>query len=127
MGAQPAFGCWKPQATVGVIKQFYSAIYSGEILRFNKPLYSCTLSNTISLPKGWTLGADFNFTTAGDMQNMSLSSTNQFDLMIRKSFLTIISLLPFMQMICLTNLKHGQRYIAKTYLQSYITSPNREI
>ncbi len=86
MGAQPAFGCWKPQATVGVIKQFYSAIYSGEILRFNKPLYSCTLSNTISLPKGWTLGADFNFTTAGDMQNMSLSSTNQFDLMIRKSF-----------------------------------------
>lgn len=86
MGAQPTFGCWKPQATAGVIKQSYSASCSGETLRFDKPLYSCTLNNTVSLPKGWALGADFQFTTAGDMQNMSLSSTNKFDLMIRKSF-----------------------------------------
>lgn len=87
MGAQPTFGCWKPQATAGVIKQFYTSTCSGKIQRFDKPQYSFTLNNTISLPKGWALGADFQFTTTGNMQNMSLSSTNKVDLMVRKSFL----------------------------------------
>lgn len=87
VGAQLSFGCLKPQPTVGMIKQFYSTSHSGVMLNFAKPLYSFTLNNTISLSKGWTLGADFRFTTQCNMKNTSMSSTNKVDLMIRKSFL----------------------------------------
>lgn len=87
MGAQPTFGCWKPQATIGIIKQFYSATSFDKHMKFNKPLYSFTLNNSISLPKEWVLGADIQFTSSGNMQNMSLASTSRVNLMIRKSFL----------------------------------------
>ncbi|MCD8310119.1 MAG: outer membrane beta-barrel protein [Prevotellaceae bacterium] len=86
LGAQPVIGCWKPQAVVGVIKQFYSTTYRGEKLHMGKPLFSFTLNNTFSLPHSWTLSADLQFTSAGNMQNMHTSATNEIDLMVSKSF-----------------------------------------
>lgn len=87
IGAQPTIGCWKPQPVIGMMKQFYTTTYRGEKLSLGKPFFSFTLENLFSLPKNWTLGADFQFTTAGNGQNSFIKPTNKIDLLVRKSFL----------------------------------------
>ena len=87
IGAQPTIGCWKPQPVIGMMKQFYTTTYRGEKLSLGKPFFSFTLENLFSLPKNWTLGADFQFTTAGNGQNTFMKPTNKIDLLVRKSFL----------------------------------------
>ena len=85
LGARPTIGCWEPQATISMIKQFFSEEYDGGMPHPGRPLYSFELDNAFSLPKGWTLSADFHYTTKGSSQNSTLSSTNQIDLMVSKS------------------------------------------
>ena len=87
IGAQPTIGCWQPQPVIGMMKQFYNTIYRGEKLSLGKPFFSFSLENFFSLPKNWTVGADFQFTTAGNGQNTFMKPTNKIDLMVRKSFL----------------------------------------
>lgn len=87
IGAQPTIGCWKPQPVIGMMKQFYTTTYRGEKLSLGKPFFSFTLENLFSLPNNWTLGADFQFTTAGNGQNTFMKPTNKIDLLVRKSFL----------------------------------------
>lgn len=87
VGAQPTIGCWEPQATVGVMKQFYDATLRGGKLPLRKPVFTFALDNTLSLPRDWTLGIDLDFTTGGHMQNASLRPTNEINLMVRKAFL----------------------------------------
>lgn len=87
IGAQPVIGCWKPQPVIGMMKQFYTTTYRGRKLSLGKPIFSFTLENLFSLPDDWTLGADFEFTTAGNGQNTFMRPTNKIDLMVRKSFL----------------------------------------
>lgn len=86
IGAQPTIGCWQPQPVIGMMKQFYNTIYRGEKLSLGKPFFSFSLENLFSLPKNWTLGADFQFMTAGNGQNTFMKPTNKIDLMVRKSF-----------------------------------------
>lgn len=85
VGAQPTIGCWKPQATIGVLKQFYSTTYLGKELLLDDPMLLFSLNNTISLPKNWMLGVDCQFMTAGYSQNMVTRPTNKINLMLRKS------------------------------------------
>lgn len=87
IGAQPTIGCWHPQPVIGMMKQFYNTIYREEKLSLGKPFFSFSLENLFSLPKNWTLGADFQFMTAGNGQNTFMKPTNKIDLMVRKSFL----------------------------------------
>ena len=87
VGAQPTIGCWEPQATVGVMKQFYDATLRGGKLPLRKPVFTFALDNTLSLPQDWTLGLDLDFTTGGHMQNASMRPTNEINLMVRKAFL----------------------------------------
>lgn len=86
IGAQPHIGYWNLQATAGMIKQFYSTSYLEEEQNLDKPLFSFTFNNSLSLPKEWILEADFNFTTKGNIQNVSTSATNKVDLMLKKTF-----------------------------------------
>ena len=86
IGAQPTIGCWQHQPVIGMMKQFYNTIYRGEKLSLGKPFFSLSLENLFSLPKNWTVGADFQFMTAGNGQNTFMRPTNKIDLMVRKSF-----------------------------------------
>ena len=87
IGAQPTIGCWQPQPIISMMKQFYATTYRGEKLSLGKPFFSFSLENLFLLPKNWTLGADLQFTTAGNGHNTFMKPTNKIDLMVRKSFL----------------------------------------
>lgn len=86
IGAQPTIGCWQPQPVISMMKQFYTTTYRGEKLSLGKPFLSFSIENLFSLTKNWTLGADVQFTTAGNGHNTFMRPTSRIDLMVRKSF-----------------------------------------
>lgn len=86
LGAQLTYGCWQPTPEIGVLKQFCSLDYKGVRTSFNKPMYSFTLDNVLSLPHDWQIGADFWFYSAANSQNCFIKPTQQISLSVRKSF-----------------------------------------
>lgn len=87
LGARPVIGCWEPQATISMVKQFLPEEYHGGMPHPGRPLYSFGLNNAFSLPRGWTLGANLQYMTSGSSQNANVSSTNNLNLMVSKSWL----------------------------------------
>ena len=85
--AAPTIGCWHPQLTVGIQKQWAKVEHNGEILSMNKPLFIGTFNNGIRLPHDWTLGLDMTFQSKGDFQNIYLyQNVFMMNAAITKSF-----------------------------------------
>lgn len=68
--SQPV-GFWTPDLTMGLYRQWF-AIDSN---RYEKPIFSYSLNNTIALPRGWTLTADMRGQTSGDMHTNRFAAT----------------------------------------------------
>ncbi|WP_455673527.1 outer membrane beta-barrel protein [Phocaeicola sp.] len=68
--AAPTIGCWHPQLTAGIQKQWAEVEHSGETLSMNKPLFFSTFNNGIQLPHHWTLSLDMSYQSKGDYQNI---------------------------------------------------------
>lgn len=68
--AAPTLGCWHPQLTVGIQKQWAKVEHNGSTLSMNKPLFISTLNNGIKLPHDWTMSLDMTFQSKGDYQNI---------------------------------------------------------
>lgn len=59
---------WTPNITAGMYRQWLTI----DNCRYNKPIYSYYFDNTFSLPHGWTITANINGSSQGDMH------TNRF-------------------------------------------------
>lgn len=86
IGAQPSFGCWQTTPEIGILKQFCDLYYRGRNTKFNKPMYSLTWENIITLPHDWQFGADLYLYSAANSKNCYVKSTQQLSFSIRKSF-----------------------------------------
>lgn len=73
--AAPLIGCWQPQLTVGLQKQWMNLEYNGEIIQLNAPMPIARMDNRIKLPKGFVLSVDMDYTGKGDYQNVHLTNT----------------------------------------------------
>lgn len=61
-------GCWTPDVTLGLYRQWLEI----DGTKYGKPIVSYYLDNTFALPHGWTVTANINGSSGGDMH------TNRF-------------------------------------------------
>ena len=84
----PTIGIWSPQLTLMVLQQWYMVDMPGGIRKnFDNPVGYFTWNNNFSLPRGFTLDADFSLMTRGDQDNARQKTLGSIDLSLRKSFL----------------------------------------
>lgn len=77
-------GCWTPNITAGLYRQWLTL----DNVSHNKPIFSCYFDNTFSLPHGWSVTANMNGQTEGDMHTNRFGATwLSFDASVGKTFL----------------------------------------
>ena len=86
--ASPSWGCWTPNLTAGVYKQYLTLDYLGKPLDYNKPYGLFSLQNEFSLPKDFTLRADVQWNTKGNRGIYYMKGFGYSELSIQKSFLS---------------------------------------
>lgn len=75
---------WTPNITVGAYQQWLTLGNN----RYNKPIFSYYLDNTISLPHGWTITANISGRSQGDMHtNRFAASWFTADASVGKTFI----------------------------------------
>ncbi|MBD5258849.1 MAG: TonB-dependent receptor [Barnesiella sp.] len=75
---------WTPGVTAGLYRQWLTIDNN----RYNKPIYSYYIDNTFSLPHGWSITANINGRSQGDMHtNRFGGSCFTMDASVGKSFL----------------------------------------
>ncbi len=86
LGAQPSIGCWQTTPEFGFLKQFCNLEYRGQNISLNKPMYSFTWENIITLPQNWQLGADLYLYSSANSRNSYVKATQQLSFSVIKSF-----------------------------------------
>jgi hypothetical protein len=78
---------WQPNYTAGVEQPFFSAMYDGREVAYNRLNYFFRAYNDFTLPPGFVLSANFRYQS--DRQNAFFESASyrQIDLGLRKNFL----------------------------------------
>lgn len=75
---------WTPNVTLGMYRQWLDL----ESTRHNKPIFSYYFNNTLSLPHGWTITANMNGCSSGDMHTNRFGATwFMMDASVGKTFL----------------------------------------
>lgn len=64
-------GCWTPNLSAGMYRQWLTL----DNTAYNKPIFSYNFNNTLSLPHGWLITANFNGQTKGDMHTNCFATT----------------------------------------------------
>lgn len=86
--AAPTIGCWHPQLTVGIQKQWAKVEHNGNTLSMNRPLLFGTFNHGIQLPHHWTFSLDMTFQSKGDFQNIYIyENVFMMNAALTKSFL----------------------------------------
>ncbi|MCD8235893.1 MAG: outer membrane beta-barrel protein [Prevotellaceae bacterium] len=76
--------CWTPNITVGMYRQWLTL----DNTNHNKPIFSYYFYNTLALPRGWTLTANINGLTQGDIHtNRFCTMWFTMDASVSKTFL----------------------------------------
>ena len=65
ISAMPKVGCWSPQISFGVTKQWLTVMSNGEKVKLDTPMLMGTFNNTFSLPKDFLLSLDFTWQGKG--------------------------------------------------------------
>ena len=79
---------WIPSLTLTCMKTFFN--YPGpneRILKAGRPLVMINFNNSFTLPSGFLLSADFNYSSKGYYQLYESKSYTSFNLSLKKSFL----------------------------------------
>ncbi|MDR0937864.1 MAG: outer membrane beta-barrel protein [Mediterranea sp.] len=87
LSCAPTISLWKPQLTLGLVKQWFDMPYHDENKPLNKPIPIVRLYNSFRLPWQSLLRMDAFWQFAGDYQNMRENNLWQMDLSLNKSFL----------------------------------------
>ncbi len=88
ISAMPKVGCWSPQISFGVTKQWLTVMSNGEKVKLDTPMLMGTFNNTFSLPKDFLLSLDFTWQGKGNTDNYYLDKDLYIcGVSIRKSFL----------------------------------------
>ena len=85
-GCQPSAGLWSATINAGVIGHYLKIRYREQEKIMNNPLPIIQFFNKLKLPKGFVLGADFDFTGKGQYENVALKTQFNSNISIQKSF-----------------------------------------
>lgn len=93
--AAPTKGCWSPQYTVGVRKQFFDLEVKDirettgtRTVGYNKPMFVVQLNNSFRFKKSWQFSADYMFQSKMSYGAAEVTANrNLLELSVQKSFL----------------------------------------
>lgn len=93
--AAPTKGCWSPQYTVGVRKQFFDQevkdireTTGARTVGYNKPMFVVQLNNSFRFKKSWQLSADYMSQSKMSYGAAEVTANrNLLELSVQKSFL----------------------------------------
>ena len=84
----PRFGLYQPSLTMGMMKEWIKIPSPAGIISPERPIWIAQFNNNFRLTPTLTASADFNFTSKGDQENISLTKAGyRLDLSVTKSFL----------------------------------------
>lgn len=81
----PTIGFWKPQLSIGLLKQWFCGTYLNEKKTFNNPIPIIQFYNSFKLPSDFILRVDSYFQGEGNFQNISLNNQFKVDLSLGKT------------------------------------------
>ena len=88
ISATPTFGIWHPRLTLALVKQWLTMDSIDGTINLDQPLPVIQFSNTLVLPKGFMINADYAFQGKGDSRIYHLMRpTNTLNASVRKGFL----------------------------------------
>ena len=88
IAAAPTFGIWHPRLTLALVKQWLTMDSIDGTINLDQPLPVVQFSNTLVLPKGFMINADYAFQGKGDSRIYHLMRpTNNLNASVRKGFL----------------------------------------
>ena len=88
IAATPTIGIWNPRLTLAIIKQWLTMDSIDGTVHLNQPIPVVQLSNTLVLPKGFMINADYAFQGKGDSRVYHIMKpTHNLNASVRKSFL----------------------------------------
>lgn len=84
----PKFGFWSPQASLAMLKQWFTLHTDVESYRLNRPIFMATFNNAFRLPCGIMLNVDWRYQSKGNVQNVFMAKEQHvLDVSVSKSFL----------------------------------------
>ena len=87
ISANPTISFWSPWLGASIEKQWLTIDYDSFKVNCNKPVVQLEFGNTFSLGKGFTISADYTYTTSGYWRDFNIiSPAHKVDLSVRKSF-----------------------------------------
>lgn len=86
-GYQTTIRRWTPSVSMGVNKQHFRVDFKGNSLLLDKPRWSFSLRNQLSLFWGLTLYANYSFASSGDIQTSRYEAMHDLSLGLSKTFL----------------------------------------
>ena len=87
ISANPTISFWSPWLGASIEKQWLTIDYDSFKVNCNKPVVQLEFGNTFSLGKGFTISADYTYTTSGYWRDFNIiSPAHKVDVSVRKSF-----------------------------------------
>ena len=87
ISANPTISFWSPWLGASIEKQWLTIDYDSFKVNCNKPVVQLEFGNTFSLGKGFTISADYTYTTSGYWRDFRIvSPSHKVDVSVRKSF-----------------------------------------
>ncbi len=87
VGGQFQLGIWQPKVNAGIIKQWHTIDYTDGRKNLDNLIGLIQFQNAIHIPGDIWLNVDLQWMSAGDAENVHLSSTSYLNAKLYKSFL----------------------------------------
>ena len=128
--AAPTIGCWSPQYTAGVRKQFFNIdVADGREpsgyrnVKYDTPMFMLQFNNAFRFRNDWELSADYRFQSRMSYGSAEiLSRTNVLDFSVQKSFFKDRSLTVRLSAIDVLN--RSQEHVVVDYGNFYVDQNN---
>jgi len=83
----PKFGVWSPQASLAILKQWFTLHTDVEAYSLKRPIFMVNFNNAFSLPYGILFNVDYRYQSKGNVQNVFMAKEQHvLDVSISKSF-----------------------------------------
>ncbi|MCQ2151382.1 MAG: outer membrane beta-barrel protein [Bacteroidales bacterium] len=128
--ASPTIGCWSPQYTAGVRKQFFNIdVADGREpsgyrnVKYDTPMFMLQFNNAFRFRNDWELSADYRFQSRMSYGSAEiLSRTNVLDFSVQKSFFKDRSLT--VRLSATDVLNRSQEHVVVDYGNFYVDQNN---
>ena len=128
--AAPTIGCWSPQYTAGVRKQFFNIdVADGREpsgyrnVKYDTPMFMLQFNNAFRFRNDWELSADYRFQSRMSYGSAEiLSRTNVLDFSVQKSFFKDRSLT--VRLSATDVLNRSQEHVVVDYGNFYVDQNN---